>query len=93
VLWTKIINDIGGTAAPSSLTDLRDIFIASFEKLTGQKIQHDEIVYLSDLDTGGMSGGQIMPLFFYEAILPFVEAQFLVLGKDHYQKGFDDWCG
>lgn len=87
-LWTKIKSDIGALPLPDSFPQFSQIFESSFQKHTGFKISHDQMVHIESLDTGGMSGGQVSPIFFREAILSFLEAQYLGLSESTFKRIF-----
>jgi hypothetical protein len=94
ILWKKIKSDIGGLPLPDSFAQFRQLFESSFEKNTGYKISHEHIVYVQALDTGGMSGGQVLPTFFQEAILSFLESKYFGLNESTYKSIFRKYnCG
>jgi hypothetical protein len=90
-LWDAIKEDLKFQPMPTEWEEVKLLFTRSFERITGYPITHPEKIYCKELNGGGMSGGQVYPLFFNEVIVKFLEASFFGYKSDVFLVPYDEW--
>jgi hypothetical protein len=87
-LWEELIEELKPIPLPDNETQLVTIIKDAIHKLTGHKIDDNEVFFVERYNTGGMSSGCILPKFWLEEGIPLIVDHFQTVKKSFKYKVF-----
>lgn len=72
-LWRDMRERLAGVPCPATADELAALIEAQFEQLTGYPISHPTYFRVEKYDHGGMSGGGIVPEWWREKAIPYLQ--------------------
>lgn len=75
-LWEELKNALGNLAYPDTEEEFNSLLEKTYEQITGRTIRDLQSVFIERFSHGGMSSGQVSPVFWIETGFPMLREQY-----------------
>lgn len=76
-LWQEVVETIGELPLPDTELQLIELLDATFDRLVGYSITHQQDIFIERYAHGGMPSGYVCLQFWQEKVFPLLRAKYL----------------